>query len=197
MSTAVCNHNGYFEGDLHISIESFLNFLLAFLCPSYSRISNANVPFCQLWKNCKKCKRSKINYMEDFRIHIQFWRKKVGLELVIFLQRIVRSIALKKTFQRNYLIKIWLTICEQFADFVSYRYRNLRSTNFAFRSLPFFGLNKYLNMYQLSFNTCRNLVTNFQNAKSNELYQLPYFGVLDEINESISLKITCTHAENL
>ena len=44
--------------------------------------------------------------MEDFRIHIQFWRKKVGLELVIFLQRIVRSIALKKTFQRNYLIKI-------------------------------------------------------------------------------------------
>ena len=41
--------------------------------------------------------------MEDFRIHIQFWRKKVGLELVIFLQ----SIALKRTFQRNYyLIKI-------------------------------------------------------------------------------------------
>ena len=26
MSTAVCNHNGYFKGDLHISIESFLNF---------------------------------------------------------------------------------------------------------------------------------------------------------------------------
>ena len=153
------------------------------MCPSYSRISNANVPFCRLWKNSKKCKHSKINYMEDFRIHIQFWRKKVGLELVIFLQ----SIALKRTFQRNYLIKIWLTICEQFADF-------------AFRSLPFFGLNKYLNMYQfkLSFNTCRNLGADFQNVKSNELpIAIVIFWLNGWNNESISLKDTCTHVEKL
>ena len=43
--------------------------------------------------------------MEDFRIHIQFWRKKVGLQLVIFLQRIVR-IGLKRAVPRISLIKI-------------------------------------------------------------------------------------------
>ena len=32
MSTAVCNHNGYIEGDLHISIESFLKFPPGFFC---------------------------------------------------------------------------------------------------------------------------------------------------------------------
>ena len=50
-----------------------------------------------------------------------------------------------------------------------------------------FGLNKYLNMYQLSFNTCRNLGADFQNVKSNEL-PIVLFWLNGWNNESISLR---------
>ena len=118
--------------------------------------------------------------MEDFRIHIQFGEKKVGLQRIVHID-------LKRAFQRSYLTKIWITIWEQFADFVSYRHGNLRGANFAFRSLPFFGLNKYLNMYQLSFNKCRNLGADFQNVKANEL-PIVIFWLNGWNNESISLR---------